>query len=237
MNLVNVAKYLLHLAENRFGPANAITSSDEMFAAQQLFEVLETYKNSYFNEFRTYETLGFNDDYDDMSNDEETNNEDDDDDDYAKNQFMDINSNFTIDEMENIIEWIDEHPNYSFSTIQHRFRKIKSINYIPRFRQYPEHNGTKFQKLEKIKEFMFNEFYVKRAIEKEAVHDTDLQLFALQQAKELGWDNFKASATFIKSFKKANRISSRRYNKLITRSTSNRKVCSWNGIYTYLIFK
>jgi hypothetical protein len=49
-----------------------------------------------------------------MSNDEESNDEDDD---YVKNQFMDINSHLTIEEMKNIIEWIDEHPNYSFSTI------------------------------------------------------------------------------------------------------------------------
>lgn len=56
---------------------------------------------------------------------------------------------------------------------------------------------------------MLSEFYVKRAIEKEAVHDTDLERFALQKAKELGWDSFKAGATFVKSFKKDNVISSR----------------------------
>ena len=77
---------------------------------------------------------------------------------------------------------------------------------------------------------MLDEFYVNRAMEKEAVDDTDLQLFALQKAKELAWDNFIAGATFIKSFKKNNRISSRRYNKLVTRDTSNRKACSLQGI-------
>ena len=118
----------------------------------------------------------------------------------------------------------------NISIIQNRFRKIKSMNYIPRFRQYIKQNGTRLEKLEKIEEFMLNEFYVKRAIEKEAVHDIDLELFALQKAKELGWNSFKAGATFIKSFKRNNRISSRRYNKLITRRTSNRKLCSLNGI-------
>ncbi|CAF2880172.1 unnamed protein product [Rotaria sp. Silwood2] len=235
MNLVNVAKHLLHLAETNFGSANAVTNSDEMFASQQLFEVLKTYKNSYFSEFCTYETLEFNDEYDNMTDEEESN--DDEDDDYVKNQYMDISSNFTMEDMENIIEWIDEHSNYSFSTIQHRFRKIKSMKDITRFRQYIEQNGTRSEKLKKIKEFMFNEFYIKRAIEKEVVHDTDLQLFALQKAKQLGWDSFKASATFIKSFKKNNRISSRRYTKLITRSASNRKVCSMNGMEIYLMSK
>ncbi|CAF3310175.1 unnamed protein product [Rotaria sp. Silwood2] len=39
---------------------------------------------------------------------------------------------------------------------------------------------------------MFNEFYVKRTIEKEAVHDADLELYAIQKARELDWDAFKA---------------------------------------------
>ena len=77
---------------------------------------------------------------------------------------------------------------------------------------------------------MLDDFYVKRAMEKEAVDDTDLQLFALQKAKELARNIFIAGATFIKSFKKNNRISSRRYNKLVARDTSNRKACSLQGI-------
>ena len=194
-----------------------------MFAAQQLFEILKSYRNSYFSELYSYKSLDFNNDL----SDEEDNSEDDD---YAKNLYVEIGNNFTVEEMENIIEWIDEHPSYGFSTIQHRFRKIKSINYISRFREYIERNGTSFVKLEKIKEFMLDEFYIKKAIEKEAVHDTDLQQFAIQKAKELGWNNYKACATFIKSLKKNNRISSRRYNKLITRETLNRKACSLKGI-------
>ena len=53
---------------------------------------------------------------------------------------------------------------------------------------------------------MWDEFYVKRAVEKEAVHDTDLQLFAIQKARELNWDNFKVSESFIMTFKKEHRI-------------------------------
>ncbi len=58
------------------------------------------------------------------------------------------------------------------------------MHYIPRFRQYIENNGTRLEKLKQVKEFMFNEFYIKRAIEKEAVHDADLELFAIQKAQE-----------------------------------------------------
>jgi len=73
---------------------------------------------------------------------------------------------------------------------------------------------------------MFNEFYLKRTIEKEAVHNDDLELYAIQKARELYLHTFKASKSFINTFKKENGISSQRYNKLITRIKSNRKVCS-----------
>jgi hypothetical protein len=67
-------------------------------------------------------------------------------------------------------------------------------------------------------------------IQKEAIHDSDLELFAIQKARELDWDNFKASDSFIKLFKKENRISSRRYNKLVTRVSSTRNICSLEGM-------
>lgn len=77
---------------------------------------------------------------------------------------------------------------------------------------------------------MFNQFYLKRTIEKEAFHDDDLELYAIQKAKELNWDTFKASKSFINDFKRENGISSRRYNKIITRTKSSRKICSLNGM-------
>ncbi|CAF1029535.1 unnamed protein product [Rotaria sordida] len=80
------------------------------------------------------------------------------------------------------------------------FEKFKSMTYIRRFRKYIENNGTGLGKLKDIKEFIFNEFYVKRTIEKEAVHDADLELYAIQKARELNWDTFKASKSFINTF-------------------------------------
>ena len=55
--------------------------------------------------------------------------------------------------------------------------------YITRFREYVEKNGTRLEKLKQTKEFMFEQFYQKRTIEKEAVHDDDLQLHAIQKAR------------------------------------------------------
>ena len=236
MNLLNIAKHLLYLAQTEFGSENSATIDDEVFAAGQLFEVLKSFKDSYFSELYTYDSLEFEDEYDKMTDEEESNDEMTDEensdyemDDYDENNHSSLQNLFTLEEMENIIEWVDQHPNARFATISHYFKKIKSMTYIKRFRKYIESNGTRLGKLKEIKEFMFNEFYVKRTIEKEAVHDADLELYAIQKARELNWDTFIASKSFINTFKNENRISSRRYNKIITRTKPNRNVCSLNG--------
>ncbi|CAF5198942.1 unnamed protein product [Rotaria magnacalcarata] len=155
-------------------------------------------------------------------------------DDFDENQQMHIYNQFTLEEMEDIIEWVDQHPNYKFTTIKHRFRKVKFPNYISRFREYIKENGTRLKKLDKIKQFMWDEFYIKGTIEKEVVHDTDLERFAIQKARELNWDNFQVSESFITTFKKEKKTSSRRYNKLITRVSSTRNACSLEDAQTWI---
>ena len=188
---------------------------------------MKSFKNSYFNEIYIYDTLEFDDEYDEVNNEEKS---DDKIDDYNENEDSDIRSCFTLEEMENITEWVDQHPNVGIASISHRFRKVRYMYYITRFRQYIENNGTRLEKLKQIKEFMFNQFYLKRTIEKETIHDDDLELYAIQKARELNWDTFTASKSFINDFKRENGISSRRYNKIITRTKSNRKICSLNGM-------
>ncbi|CAF1150664.1 unnamed protein product [Rotaria sp. Silwood1] len=182
MNLSNVAKHFLYLAKNEYGSENSATATDQMFAAERLFEVLKSSKNSYFNELYTHDTLEFNDEYDEMTDEGESNDEIDD---YNENEHSDIKNRFTLQEMENIIEWVDQHPNAGLATISHRFKKVKYMYYITGFRQYIENNGTRLEKLKQIKELMFNQFYLKRTIEKEAVHDADLELYAIQKPREL----------------------------------------------------
>ncbi|CAF4778275.1 unnamed protein product [Rotaria socialis] len=175
--------HLLYLTEREFSDDDSKTSADEIAASQQLFDVLKSFKDSYFNELNVYETLDFDDEYDEIAEEEESTDEEDesidDMDDFEENQQMHIYNQFTLEEMEDIIEWVDQHPNYKFTTIKHRFQKVKFPNYISRFREYIKENGTRLEKLDKIKQFMWDEFYIKRAIEKEAVHDTDLERFAI----------------------------------------------------------
>ncbi|CAF4207764.1 unnamed protein product, partial [Rotaria sordida] len=100
---------------------SSTTTEDEILASQQLFEILKTFKDSHFNEPHTYQTLDFSDEYDEMM-DEEGNNDEEEStieeqnvDDYDENQYFDIQNNFTLQEMEDIVEWVDKHPNYKFA--------------------------------------------------------------------------------------------------------------------------
>ena len=74
---------------------------------------------------------------------------------------------------------------------------------------------------------MWNEFYAKWVIEEKVIHDTDLEPFANQKARELYWNNFNASEPFITRFKREHGILSRRYNKLITGISSREKLVVW----------
>jgi len=159
MNLVNIAKHLLHLTQMEFHFQNSTTSEDEILASQQLFEILKTFKDSYFNELHTYESLDFHDEYDEMTDEgdsadeeesideEEFTDEEHNTDDYDESQYLDIQNNFTLEEMEDIVEWVDQHPNYKIASIKNRFRKVKHMRYIKRFREYIKANGTRSEKL------------------------------------------------------------------------------------------
>jgi hypothetical protein len=128
MNLVNITKHLYHLAQQEYGLSNATTSDIEILAARQLFQVLKTFENSYFNELDTYQSLEFSDEYDENHDSEESNDENDENYDDDETEDAEIGSNFTLEEMKNVVDWVDEHPNYSSSTILHRFRKLRSMN-------------------------------------------------------------------------------------------------------------
>ena len=72
MNLMNIAKHLLYLTQREVGYANCVPSADEIFVSQQLLEVLKAFKDSYFSEPHTWETLEFDDEYDEKTAEEST---------------------------------------------------------------------------------------------------------------------------------------------------------------------
>ncbi|CAF1142109.1 unnamed protein product [Rotaria sordida] len=117
MNLVKIAKHLLYLTQSEFGFEDSTPNDNGIFASQQLFKILKSFKDSYFNELYTYQSLEFDDEYNettdekDTTDEEESADEEENIDDYDENQYSNICNNFTLEEMEKIVEWVDEHPN------------------------------------------------------------------------------------------------------------------------------
>ncbi|CAF1475898.1 unnamed protein product, partial [Rotaria sp. Silwood1] len=143
MNLLNIVKHILHLTENEYDSENSPTTTDDIFAAERIFEVLKSINVSYFTELYAYDTLDFDDEYDEMTDEESSN---DDINDYNENEHSDINDHFTLEEMQRIVEWVDEHPNARLATISHRFKKayfLDAHNWIDSKRtliaKYPSH--------------------------------------------------------------------------------------------------
>jgi len=104
MNLLNIAKHLLYLTQTEYGSENSSTTTDEILTAERLFEVLKSFKDSYFSELYTYDTLDFDDEYDEITDTEES---DDDNDEYNEKENSGIQNQFTLEAMENITEWVD----------------------------------------------------------------------------------------------------------------------------------
>jgi hypothetical protein len=105
MNLLNIAKHLLHLTQMEFCFEDTIPSADGIFASKQLFKILKTFEDSYFNELDTYATLDFHDEYDETTDEEEStdegesSDEEENIDDYDENQSSEIQNNFTLEEI------------------------------------------------------------------------------------------------------------------------------------------
>ncbi|CAF0978368.1 unnamed protein product [Rotaria sp. Silwood1] len=111
MNLLNITKYLLDLTQTKFESENSSTTTDEIFAAERLFEVVKSFKDSNFNELCTYDAVEFEDEYDEMTDEEESNEEmtdeggsNDEMDNYDENYHSDLKNHFPLEEMQNIIE-------------------------------------------------------------------------------------------------------------------------------------
>ena len=50
MNLLNITKHILYLVENEYDFENSPTTADEIFAAERLFQVLKSFKDTCFSE-------------------------------------------------------------------------------------------------------------------------------------------------------------------------------------------
>ncbi|CAF4170822.1 unnamed protein product [Rotaria sordida] len=92
---------------------------------------------------------------------------------------------------------------------------VKNRKYIERFRKYLKSGGTKQQKLDEIDQYTYEKF-VKTRAEFLFVHDIHLKRWALQKAREINDNTFKASNNWVLQFKRRHALCSRKVTKLIT---------------------
>ena len=103
----------------------------------------------------------------------------------------------------------------SFETVKHRYKRIKYSNYIIRFKQYLENNGTRYHKFEEITKYVMNEFRFarERAL---SVHEVDLKRWGLNKAREINFTEFTASNRWLSRLKNGYNIVSRKITHFVT---------------------
>jgi len=105
---------------------------------------------------------------------------------------------------------------YALSTVQHRFKKVKSLMQLYRWELSVQKGGTHREKLLYMSEYVLKKF--EDANERNnIIHDLDLR-WALEAKEEINLLNFKAG-TWILNFKRKYGIVSRKVTKFINRSS------------------
>uniref|UniRef100_A0AC34GJU6 HTH CENPB-type domain-containing protein n=1 Tax=Panagrolaimus sp. ES5 TaxID=591445 RepID=A0AC34GJU6_9BILA len=89
-------------------------------------------------------------------------------------------------------------------------------------RKYLSKNGSTFKKFEELDARVL-EYFLDMRQKLSEVHDRDLTEAALKIAEEISLENFKASETWLRRFKKKYRIVSRKINAFVTLAQINNK--------------
>lgn len=118
---------------------------------------------------------------------------------------------------------------FAFSTKDGKCRSINSINHqfgrnstytlkdITRWREQVKLHGDREEKLKRVREQTFVEFNIARS-QGSPVHDIQLQRWALETAKTVHLENFKASVAWVQRFKKFYHICSRRVTNVVSKA-------------------
>ena len=129
---------------------------------------------------------------------------------------------FSLESIKNVVDFhdaIDETTGkrkHTWKSVQHRFKRVRHIQYLGRFRKYLEDHGTKKQKIDDIDTFVFERFEAARE-NCLPISDIDLKRWALQRAQQKSLLEFAASKHWITTFKHRHGIVSRKITKFVTK--------------------
>jgi len=114
-----------------------------------------------------------------------------------------------LDYANRVMKACNEHPNWSFETIKSRFPKIKYPCYLERCKKIIEQQGSFREKVLSVTRCCWQQFSKARS-EGVPIHDEDIRRWALFQANQIGFVGFKATITWVQTFKRKFHISSRK---------------------------
>jgi hypothetical protein len=105
-----------------------------------------------------------------------------------------------------------------WSSVMSRFRKIvkKSEKSIYYYERIVSQGGSRIHKLQKVNDFVVQEYVCARNNHL-AVHDIDIQIWAMTASKLYELENFTSSHSYVARFKRRNSIKSRKYTKLVSK--------------------
>ncbi|CAK9801680.1 hypothetical protein ANTPLA_LOCUS2902 [Anthophora plagiata] len=109
----------------------------------------------------------------------------------------------------------------SFKSVQSKFRKLKNCVQLYSWEEQIKSGGSRIDKLNSIANMTLEKLVLaqNRNI---IVHDINLRRWVLQEKQKLNLEEFQASHTWLRKFKQAHNIVSRKTRKFITRNYSDR---------------
>jgi hypothetical protein len=205
-------------------------NSQEQRLVDQLYQILDDVATSSSYQVENESTLDYDDWFEDSHDDEndvtEVDEENDptfDGSDNEEDRGDDaLLMTFFLEYMKNVVDFydaIDETTGkrkQTWKNVQHRFKRVRHLRYLSRFRKYLKDHGTKKQKLDDIDTFVFERFEAARE-NCLSIHDIDLKRWALQRAQQQSLLEFAASKHWITTFKHRHGIVSRKTTKFVTK--------------------
>ncbi|XP_076165796.1 uncharacterized protein LOC143145892 [Ptiloglossa arizonensis] len=110
----------------------------------------------------------------------------------------------------------------TLDSVQHKFRKVKSVKQLYQWEETLARGGTRREKILSIVKYVLDKFQAAMN-QGSFVHDMDIKQWTLEAKEDVDLPTFKAGHTWIMNFKKAHNIVSRKVTKFISRSTQRDK--------------
>lgn len=204
-NVNNILYLFDDLVQQKYpGSGRTKPSAKDHEIADQLFLIFDQLFNANGLEFDNIKTLDSNV-YDDDEEYQEENHDD------TSHNIDGVR--YSYNTMCTIVEYSKTH---TFTSLRSRYKRIKSKQHLHRIKQYVKEQGTKFDKFQRIDEFVYTEFMRARKAYL-PIHDSDVRRLAIKKAREINLNDFVASHHWLINFKSRHHISSRKITKLVTK--------------------